>query len=174
MQKVQQAVCFTGHRPERLGGYFPNPIQARVKDSLRKAVENAVQERIENFISGGALGVDQWAAEIILEMKGKGASVQLCIAKPFRGQEERWNTDTKKAYEKMLKISDQVIKVSEGGYAAWKMHKRNRWMVDQSRYVIAVWDHEKKGGTWSCLEYAAKKGKQIFVIDPFAKSEGRF
>jgi hypothetical protein len=54
MQKVQQAVCFTGHRPERLGGYFPNPIQAWVKDSLRKAV----QENIENFISGGALGVD--------------------------------------------------------------------------------------------------------------------
>lgn len=78
MQKVQQAVCFTGHRPERLGGYFPNPIQARVKDSLRKAVQKAVQENIENFISGGALGVDQWAAEIILEMKGQGASVQLC------------------------------------------------------------------------------------------------
>ena len=174
MQNAQQAVCFTGHRPDRLGGYSPNPIQYWVKDSLRKVIQNAMQEGIENFISGGALGVDLWAAEIILEMKGQGASVQLCIAKPFPSQADRWNTETKKAYETILQGSDRVVEVSDGGYAAWKMHKRNRWMVDQSQYVIAVWDHEKKGGTWNCLEYASKKGKQIFVIDPFAKSEGWF
>ena len=172
MLKINQTICFTGHRPDRLGGYSPNPTQDWIKNSLKAVIVRAVDENIDSFISGGALGVDQWAAEIVLEMKGQGASINLCIAKPFQGQAAKWNKDAKSAFEKILQGSDEVVEVSEGGYAAWKMHKRNRWMVDHSAYVVAVWDHQEKGGTWNCLEYAMKKGKRIFVIDPFAKKEG--
>lgn len=44
-------------------------------------------------------------------------------------------------------------------------------MVDHNQYVVAVWDQAKKGGTYNCLEDALKKGKNVFIIDPFEKKE---
>jgi len=68
MAKIK-TLCFTGHRPQKLGGYEPNPIADFVKRSLRDAIERAIKRRVETFISGGALGVDQWAAEIVLDIR---------------------------------------------------------------------------------------------------------
>ena len=172
MIKNENSICFAGHRPDRLGGYAPTPIQDWVKYALKTAIQKALDKKIEYFISGGALGVDQWAAEIVIEMKKQGEPAKLCIAKPFPSQANRWKEEAKAAYNKILEGSDKIIEVSEGGFAAWKMHKRNRWMVDHSQYVIAVWDQEKKGGTWNCLEYALKNEKKVFVINPFEKRAG--
>ncbi len=44
--------------------------------------------------------------------------------------------------------------------------RRNRWMVDQSDIVL-VYCRSSTGGTASILEYAEKKGKQIWHLDSF-------
>jgi len=172
MINIEQTICFTGHRPERLGGYAPNPIQLWVKEALKTAIQKALDEEVQCFISGGSLGVDQWAAEIVLDFKKQAKPVCLCLAKPFPSQANRWKHEAKAEYDKILQGSDEIIEVSEGGFAAWKTHKRNRWMVDHSKYIIAVWDQAKNGGTWNCLEYSLKKGKNVFVINPFEKRAG--
>ena len=38
MINVEQTICFTGHRPDRLGGYAPNPTQFWVKEALKAAI----------------------------------------------------------------------------------------------------------------------------------------
>ena len=38
-------------------------------------------------------------------------------------------------------------------------------MVDNSDYVLAVWNGEKKGGTWYTIDYARKKNKPVEVLD---------
>ena len=64
-------VCFTGHRQQRLGGFEKNPTADYVKVALREAIERAVKQGVETFISGGNLGVGQWAADIVLDLKAK-------------------------------------------------------------------------------------------------------
>ena len=46
------------------------------------------------------------------------------------------------------------------------MQIRNRWMVDNSDLVLAVFDGKKEGGTWNCVKYAKSKNKEIVVIKP--------
>lgn len=58
--------CFTGHRPEKLG--IP---EKQVKEKLRKAIRQAIEDGFTTFISGMARGVDMWAAEIVLEERKK-------------------------------------------------------------------------------------------------------
>ena len=172
MINANSSLCFTGHRPDRIGGYAPNPIQDWVKEALKAIIERALEKDIMNFISGGALGVDQWAAEIVAKMKEKGRALNLCIAKPFPSQASRWEKEAQAQYKNIINKADKIIEISDGGFAAWKMHKRNRWMVDHSKYIVAVWDQEKKGGTWNCLEYAMKKDKRVYIINPLEKRVG--
>jgi len=172
MINAEHSICFTGHRPDRLGGYASNPVQTWAKKELRSIIEKAINKDMKWFVSGGALGVDQWAAEIVIEIKKQGKPANLCIAKPFPAQASRWKEEAKAAYNNIVRKSDKIIEVSEGGFAAWKMHKRNRWMVNHSKYVVAVWDQVQKGGTWNCLEYALKNEKRVFVINSFEKRAG--
>ena len=45
------------------------------------------------------------------------------------------------------------------------MLKRNRYMVDKSELVIAVFNGTKSGGTWYTINYARRSGKQVEIID---------
>ena len=90
---IEQTICFTGHRPDRLGGYVPSPTQTWVKKALKTAIQNSLNEKIKYFISGGALGVDQWAVKIVLDLKktDKAGQSSHCKTVPFPGKsmEER-------------------------------------------------------------------------------------
>ena len=45
------------------------------------------------------------------------------------------------------------------------MLERNRYMVDKSDYVFAVWNGERHGGTWYTIEYAKKNHKPVGILN---------
>jgi len=150
-------VAFTGHRPDKLGGYSSNPTQTAIKAEIRKLL-NKLQP--DKAISGMALGVDQWAAEICIRMK-----IPVIAAVPFAGQELKWPEESQDRYNWLLSHCEEMVTVCDGGYAAWKMQKRNEWMVDHADVVIAVWDGST-GGTDNCVRYARATKKKVHIIDP--------
>jgi uncharacterized phage-like protein YoqJ len=148
MTKIN-SICFSGHRPNRLGGFdVNNPVALWVRDRLRGAIERAVARGIVTFVSGGALGVDQWAADIVIELRREQEkrspighrTIELIIARPFPSQPKRWPTEARRHYEKILQQADRIVETSNDPYAARKIQKRNEWMVDNTDAVIAVWD----------------------------------
>ena len=150
-----------------------------VKKRLRGAVERTVNRGVETFISGGAIGVDQWAADIVIEIQAEhqkqsptGDGEIKFIARPFPSQPNRWPTEIRRHYEKILQKADRLVETSDDPYAAWKMQKRNEWMVDNSDAVIAVWDGTPSG-TANTVGYTQKQNKAVLVIDP-AKREERW
>lgn len=165
------SVCFTGHRPDKLGGYNEsNPTAKYVKSALAKHIKQLVEQGHQEFISGGALGIDTWAAEIVLEFKKAQPYIRLIIAKPFPSQDKVWPEESKIRFRKMCDEADEVVDVSPDPYDAKKMMDRNKWMVDRADVVVAVWDGSS-GGTGNCVTYAKKKAKNIILIDPNGEVE---
>src|SRR5574339_156794 len=151
-------VAFTGHRPDKLGGYkLPNPTYIKVCQSIESTLKELKPDKI---ISGMVLGVDQWAAFIAHKLQ-----ITFIAAVPFINQESRWPSVSQEAYGKLIKLASEVIIVSEGGYSAAKMQIRNEWMVDNCNKLIAVWDGTA-GGTGNCVNYAKAKNTEIIYIDP--------
>lgn len=68
----KQSCCFTGHRPQSLPFRFNEnderciDLKRRLKDAI---IEMITQNGVTHFISGMAIGVDMYAAEIVLELK---------------------------------------------------------------------------------------------------------
>ena len=50
-------------------------------------------------------------------------------------------------------------------YTSDCMHKRNRYMVDQADFIIAVWDG-RPSGTGKTVQYAQRQGKLVTIINP--------
>ena len=151
-------VAFTGHRPDKLGGFkLPNPTYSYVCQQIEKSL---IELKPEKVISGMALGVDQWAASIAHKL-----GIPFIAAVPFAGQETVWPAASKSIYNKLISLASEVVIVCPGTYSAAKMQVRNEWMVDRCDQLIAIWDGTK-GGTGNCVDYATKVGKQIFRINP--------
>lgn len=151
-------IAFTGHRPNKIGGFtLPNPMYNYICQQIEKIL---LEQKPNKIISGMALGVDQWAANLAIRLK-----IPFIAAVPFKGQERTWPMESQKVFYKLLDKAAEVVIVSEGGYAAYKMQTRNTWMVDKCDKLIAIWDGSK-GGTSNCVDYAVSKNKDIIRINP--------
>jgi uncharacterized phage-like protein YoqJ len=155
-------ISFSGHRPQYLPdketGYLDhNPMKDAISIEIRRLLSEYKPEKI---ISGGAVGIDQMAAEIAIEL-----NIPFVMAIPHIDQERFWPEASKKCYHILLKKAQSVIVVSEGGYAAWKMQARNQYLVDNCDLLIAFW-RGIAGGTANCIEYAKKSGREMIVVNP--------
>ena len=110
------------------------------------------------------MGVDTFAAEAVLLLKEEFPEIILEAAIPCEDQPAFWKTNDRKRYYKIAERCD-ISTVLQKRYTNGCMQKRNRYMVDNSDIVIAVWDGSS-GGTELTVRYAEKTGKKILPILP--------
>ncbi|MDC6267305.1 SLOG family protein [Lysinibacillus fusiformis] len=162
---MSNTACFTGHRPNKLNGYDPkdnSELLFKLRDIIMDHVEN---RGVNKFISGMALGIDMWAARIVLKLKEKYPHIKLVCAIPCDKQYSKWFQISVDEWHDIIAKADEVVYVSKETYTSWCMQKRNEYMVDNSDYIIAIWD-ETKGGTGNCVKYAQGKSKHITILHP--------
>ena len=155
-------LAVTGHRPDKLGGY-----NAEVHNALTGfAATTLALTRPSGVISGMALGWDYAVAVACVRL-----GIPFVAAIPFEGQESRWPAAAQRDYQMLIKCASYVHVVSERDAVAeagivWAMHKRNEWMVDNSTKLLALWNGDRSGGTYHCVEYARLGRREIENVWP--------
>lgn len=129
---------------------------------LEELVQNLIDGGVDTFLDGMARGFDLIAAEVVIKLKENNPKIKLIACVPCRGQEKYFSCEDKQKYYYVSEKCDEVRILSERYYKGC-MLARNRYMVDNSGLLIA-YDRNSDGGTKYTLSYAAKKGKEIFVI----------
>lgn len=147
--------CFTGHRELYES---ENIIYQRVLDSVKRLMEKGVK----TFICGGAIGFDLLCGEVIANLRKEGEKINLVMALPCKGQDKYFSPKDKERYKALLESADKVIYVSEG-YFRGCMHKRNRFMADNSAYLIS-YVVKNSGGSFYTKSYAEKNGLEIINV----------
>lgn len=162
-----KSCAFTGHRPQNLPfGYRETDERCfALKETLRTQIIRFIEEEgVTHFISGMALGVDMYAAEIVLGLKETYPNLTLEAAIPCQTQPNRWSPAMRKRYEAILARCDKET-LLQATYTPGCMERRNRYMVDHADFLIAVWDGTSSG-TGSTVRYARHQEKPILVIQP--------
>lgn len=151
-----QACCFTGHR------VIPKAEQKRLAGKLEHNLLYVIAKGVTVFRNGGALGFDTLSALSVIALKDKYPQIKLYIDVPHRGQQEQWEEFDRNVYNFILARADKLTFVSER-YQPGCMQKRNRYMVDNSDYVIA-YIRRPKGGSYYTACYAESLGKEVFYL----------
>lgn len=162
---MNKTACFTGHRPDKLNGYNPNENLEIIRSLREIIIDHIENKNVETFVSGMALGIDTWAARIVLKLKDTYPNIKLISAVPCAKQYSRWRNDDKIIWQNIIDRADDVHYVSNAPYTNWCMQVRNEYMVNTSDYVIAVWDGSN-GGTGNCVKYAKNKNVEITQLHP--------
>ena len=151
-----KACCFTGHR--HISEKKIELIRRNLKNTIIKAIENGY----DTFYAGGAVGFDTMAAQIILELKEEYPKIKLKLALPCKSQTDGWDKNDVDEYDRIKKLADEVIYTSEENKKGC-MHKRNRYLVDNSSLCIC-YITRKSGGTAYTVKYAQNNGMTVVNV----------
>ena len=163
-QKIPEAVkrqyrcAFTGHRPEKVIG-----SEGGIIVGLRKEILKAIDDGYTVFLTGMSMGVDLWAADIVIELRRYNKDLKLMCVIPFEGMEERWSVDWRKHYNLVRKQADWVQVLSDR-YSPDVYQNRNQWLVNHSSRLIAVFNGEPSG-TGNTIQYAQEQGIPVEIIE---------
>lgn len=169
---MTEIVCaFTGHRPKNFPWKDNETAQGCVmlKETLAEQISALAGRGVTEFLSGMAQGVDLWAAEIVLDLKKKNPALRLRCILPCEGQEDAWPTSEQERYHSILRQADEVIYVNRE-YSSDCMLARNRYLVEHSSVLLAVYNGSCRSGTGMTVRYAQKLGREIIIIDPVLRN----
>ena len=145
----EKTCCVTGHRD------IPTEQMDRIQELLRREILAAIEDGYSHFISGFATGADLIFAEIVAELR-EVYPITLEAAIPYPG---RMKTPDK-SFQRLIRCCD-MVKIHSDTYFKGCYMRRNRYMVDQSQRVIAVYDGRPTGGTAATVRYTGEKDVRI-------------
>ena len=156
MYERSKTVCFTGHRTL----YEPRQeVERRLETVVRSCIANGAR----TFITGGAVGFDTVAAQLILRLRSEFPNIYLALALPCPPEQQtsRWTEVQKAEYYTIYQRAD-FVKIVSDRYTSGCMFARNRLMVDRSGIPICYL-RKNSGGTFYTVNYGKMNG--IIQID---------
>lgn len=155
---LKETTCaFSGHR------IIPKEYYVTLKQQVEDAVFSLIQKGFTDFCSGGALGFDQLAAEVVLHYKKLFPKIRLIMVLSCKNQDKFWNKEQQETYRHILSCADSIIYISETYYRGC-MQMRNRYLVDASSCLLAYLKQDS-GGTKYTVNYAKKNRVPVLLVN---------
>ena len=149
---IENTCCVTGHRNIRAARV------PAIREQLEREILFAVGAGYTRFISGFAEGCDLVFADLVAEMKCD-LDLKLVAALPYRNRFYSQNP----MVQQLLRACDEVYVISEQ-CTRQCYFQRNRWMVNESGRVIALYDGRDAGGTYYTVRCAQALQRQLRVV----------
>ncbi len=154
-------VAITGHRPEKL----PTDTEALV-DQVTKVLKNIKPTMVHIGMAAGA--------DLMVGLICKNEGIPYTAVRPWAGHIAR--VEDRALYEEVMSGAHTVVNTNDSisypGVGSYEV--RNRYMVDHSDLVLAIWDGGKKGGTWRAVSYAFKTSKPLIQVSVDGKTVNEF
>lgn len=148
-----QTCCFTGHRK-----LFEE--DSAILERTNIYLSRLLQQNVRFFWLGGALGFDTLMAEYLLSLKKYDPKIQIYLALPFEGYRNRWTASQQARAARIDAQVDNLVFCSQVP-SKQAFLRRNRYLVDQSRYCISYCS-KSFGGTPYTIRYAKKHGLTVW------------
>lgn len=153
----ENTCCFIGNRTI-------NETE-ELKNELTELTERLITEKgVDTFLFGSKSRFDSLCLELVTALKEKYPHIRrIYVRAEFPEISEDYEAYLLTFYEDTY----YPEKLTGAGKAAYV--RRNREMVDGSKYCVFYYDEScvpaaRKSGTKLALDYAAKQGKEIFVL----------
>ena len=167
--------AITSQRPTRFKFKYQEYMTSckRLKKRLHDVFAELYRRGVRRFYVGGALGVDLWAGEILLEMRRREEyqGLEIVLVYPFPGHDERWDPKSRERLRHLKENCDQFVMGSKivGAQGYWE---RTAYMVEHADCLAAVYDDESPGpsGVEAALRMA--EVQKILVVQICPKTGG--
>ena len=148
--------CFSGHRMVAASDRERRTCQ------IQQTLRALMAEGYACFLRGGALGFDTMAAQSVIALQRLYPHAGLCLALPCQNQTERWPAQAIRTYEAIRTAANRVVYTGQNDEPGC-MHRRNRYMIDQSQTCVCYLVRERSG-TGATVRYARQQGVTVINL----------
>ena len=158
--------AFTGYRPQKMPFGFneSDPRCIDFKRRVKETIQALYDMGYRHFISGGALGMDMFAAEAVLELRAQHPDMILEMVSPFDDQAARWSPELRVRHDRLFAQADVTIATGLA-YTRSALFRRNHYLVDNADLLLAAYDGQP-GGTAMTCDLARRYDVPIMKIKP--------
>lgn len=167
-------LVISGYKQHELGVFDDkHPGVAIIKKAIRRQLIQLIEEeQLEWVILSGQLGVETWAAEVIMDLQMDFPQLKYAVITPFLDQEKNWKEDKQEKYQEILMFADHHTSVTNRPYEGpWQFREKNKFVIRNTDGMLIVYDDEKGGSPKYIKEYADEYAEQnnyrIIVIDSY-------
>ena len=166
---IERTACFTGHSPQEMMAFLPGDDRFdRLTEAFDRELIHLVEQcGVDMFLCGMADGFDLFAAQRLLWLRRTGRIPQGTCLIAVQPYPEHIRSMPRKswveAYQDVLTCAQDTLVVTFA-YSSQSYRKRNAYLVEHSRYVLAFWNHVRRSGTGMTVHMAQKNGSTIINL----------
>ncbi|MBM7703272.1 DUF1273 domain-containing protein [Metabacillus iocasae] len=168
-----KVLAITGYKPYELGIFDQKHVGITyIKKAIHKRLQPLIEEGLEWVIISGQLGVELWAAEVVLDLQLEYPDLKLAVLTPFLEQEEKWNETNQEWYEFIISQADFVDSITKKKYEnPAQFRVKNQFIVAKSDGLLIIYDEEHEGSPQYMFEAAQQKKDrtdyQIYTVTSY-------
>lgn len=147
--------CFIGHRK------LPADTLPAIRQHTDFIIDRLVSQGITHFLSGGALGFDQMAAELVIAKRAAGAPLKLTFALTCPDQDKHWSPIQQLQFRGLLEQADHFFYLADTFFEGYL--KCGAYLVYHSAYCICYLT-KKRSGTAQTVNMAKENKLTIINI----------
>lgn len=128
-------IWLTGFRSYELGVFgAKDPKLIIIKFAIEKLLRQAIANDAEWLITGGQLGIEQWAIEVALDLKSEFPDFKIALMTPFQNFGAQWQSANKERLQQLKQQVDFTNSVYQGDY-----HNRAQ-LVNYQQFMLTHTD----------------------------------
>ncbi|KIL48019.1 DUF1273 domain-containing protein [Jeotgalibacillus campisalis] len=155
-------LTISGYKSHEIGIYKQSdPAVSIIKKALKQQILANIEEGLEWILVSGQLGVEMWAAEVVIELKEQYPELKLAILTAFEQHEEKWNESNQEMYQQIVLNADFVDSISKKPYQnPQQLRNKNLFHLSKSDGLLIIYDDENEGSPKFLWEMAKEWSKK--------------
>ncbi|WP_179395434.1 DUF1273 domain-containing protein [Lacticaseibacillus absianus] len=155
-------VWLTGYRAWELGAYgATDPKITVIKYALRNALRPLLEDGLAWVITGGELGVEQWAASLALDLRTDYPALKVALMLPFAEFGHQWNEANQGQLATLITQVDYHGNTSSHPYERpQQLSDYTRFMAQHTDQALFVYDPEFEGKPRFAYQTAQAEAKR--------------
>lgn len=139
----------SGYRSFELSIFQQNdPKINRIKKVLRNRLISFLDEGLEWVIISGNLGVEQWTAQVVEDLKKDYPELKLGIIYPFLEFGSQWKEANQEKKSQVESFADFIDAVSHKPYESYlQLKNHTTFILQHTNGALLVYDNEYPGKT---------------------------
>ncbi|UBH14376.1 DUF1273 domain-containing protein [Macrococcus armenti] len=164
-----KSIYITGYKPFELNIFNNKQHEVKyIKLYLQQRIKEYIEEGLEWVIIEGQLGVELWAAEVVIRLK-KHYDIKLSIITPFLEHFSKWNEENQLYYSQICARADFVTSAHDSTYqGGHQFRNTDQFVLDNTEGTLLFYDEEYEGSAKyfkkTLVDFASKNQYNIDII----------
>ena len=142
-----KTVYITGYKSFELNIFKDDmPEVTYLKKFIKHKLLQYLDEGLEWVLIQGQIGIELWAAEVVIDLKTNFPALKLGIITPFYNHISKWNEHNQIKYNQIVQKADFIESVHHSEYeGAFQFKQTDQFMLEHSDMSLLIYDDEQEG-----------------------------